>query len=389
MTFAEAEALVRDASRIVKGENSPASGSPISPQSGFNLVGLADLLSRPKVPVDYLVDGMLVCGTVSCLVAKPKVGKSTLARGLCLAVAKGADFLGRRTRQGACVYLALEERAEEIASDFRAMGADGTEPITIHADPAPEAAILSLVDLVMKVRPALVVIDPLFRMVHVRDEKAYAEVYSALGPLIDTSRASHTHILLTHHSGKGLKSDAIDSPLGSTALGGAVSAVILLKRTESHRSIQTVQRIGTDMPETLLSFDLETRRLSVGGARAEADRHEVENEIVEYLKAGGEKTEPEIVDHVEGANAIKRKALRSLVERGVVGRDGTGKKGDPYKYSFACTEPMPRTCVQESGNAPKTSINTDQMRVREKRPSQVLARENDPEGAAVQAEVRI
>jgi hypothetical protein len=143
------------------------------------------------------------------------------------------------------------------------------------------------------------------------------------------------------------------------------------------------------MPETLLSFDLETRRLSVGGARAEADRHEVENEIVEYLKAGGEKTEPEIVDHVEGANAIKRKALRSLVERGVVGRDGTGKKGDPYKYSFACTEPMPRTCVQESGNAPKTSINTDQMLVREKRPSQVLARENDPEGAAVQAEVRI
>jgi hypothetical protein len=337
---------------------------PMAPQSGFRLVGLGDLLSRPEKDVDYLVDGMLVLGTVSCLVAKPKVGKSTLARGLCLAVAKGTDFLGRTVRQGDCIYLALEERPEDITSDFRAMGADGTEPISVHADAAPEAALLSLVSLVQKQQPALVVIDPLFRMVRVRDEKAYAEVYAALGPLIDAARTTGTHILLTHHSGKALKGDAIDSPLGSTALGGAVSALMVMKRTESYRSIQTVQRIGLDMPETVLSFDPETRQLSVSGTRADADRHEVEKEIIEYLKVGGEKTETEISEHVEGANAIKRKALRSLVDRGMVGRDGTGKKGEPYKYSFACTEPIPRTSVQESQKSHQALINTDQMLVR-------------------------
>ncbi len=332
--------------------------------SGFRLERLGDLLAKPDVPPDYLVDGLLVRGTVSAVVAKPKVGKSTLARLLCLAVATGKEFLDRSTRQGACIYLAMEERKEEITADFRAMGADGTEAIDIHADTAPAGAISALVDLVRNQRPALVVIDPLFRLAHIRDEKAYAEVYAALGPLIDTARETDTHILVTHHSGKAQKADAIDSPLGSTALGGAVSAVIVLKRSDSYRSVQSVQRIGMDMPETVLSFDPATHRLSIGGTRAEADRQAVEREIVEYLKGAGERSEPDIVAHVEGANAVKRKALRSLVERRQVVRAGTGKKGNPFKYLFACTEPISRTSVQESKNHAHTPMNTGGMLVR-------------------------
>jgi hypothetical protein len=332
--------------------------------NGFKLVKLGELLLQPEAPPDYLVDGLLVRGTVSGVFAKPKVGKSTFARALCLAIAKGTAFLGRAVQQGSCVYLALEERQEEITTDFRAMGADGTEPIEIHADTAPVGAISALVALVRNQRPALVVIDPLFRLAHIRDEKAYAEVYAALGPLIDAARETGTHIHLSHHSGKTQRGDAIDSPLGSTALGGAVCTLITLKRSDSYRSIQTVQRIGADMPETVLSFDPEARQLSIAGTRSDADREEVEGEIVEYLKAAGERSEPEIVEHVEGATAIKRKALRSLVEKGLVQRAGTGRKGEPYKYSFACSEDISRTRKQESGKRPPPYINTGEMLVR-------------------------
>jgi hypothetical protein len=143
------------------------------------------------------------------------------------------EFLGRSTRQGSCIYVALEERGEEVTSDFRAMGADGSEPIEIHADAAPETAMSSLVDLIRAKRPPLVVLDPLIRIVRVKDEKAYAEVYTAMVPLIDVARETGTHILFTNHSGKALKGDPIDSPLGSDAI---------------------------------------TRSLSVGGTRLEADR---------------------------------------------------------------------------------------------------------------------
>jgi hypothetical protein len=345
------------------------------PESGFRFVGIGELLSRPEAPPDYLVSGLLVRGTGSVAVAKPKVGKSTFARGLCLAVAHGAEFFGRGTRQGACIYLALEERQEELTADFRAMGATEADPITVHADAAPESAILHLVDLVRKQRPALVVIDPLFRLARIRDEKAYAEVYAALGPLIDLARETDTHILLTHHSGKSLKGDAIDSPLGSTALGGAVSTVIVLKRTESYRSLQTVQRIGFDMPETILSFDSETRLLSVGGTRVEADCLEVEKEIAEYLKAGGEKLEPEIVDHVEGRTTVKRKALRCLVEKGAVDRVGTGKRNDPYKYSFSCSQHIAGTREQETETGPQTCMDIGRILVPENSQSQMLVSE--------------
>jgi hypothetical protein len=367
----------------------PPVGVPLRAENGFTLIPISTLLSRPDVPPDYLVGDLLIRGTVSCVVSKPKVGKSTFARGLCLAVARGVPFLGRNTRQGSCIYLALEERHEEITADFRAMGAEGTEPIEVHADAAPVSAILALVDLVRRQRPALVVIDPLFRLAHIRDEKAYAEVYAALGPLIDLARETGTHILVTHHSGKSPKVDPIDSPLGSTAIGGAAATTIVLNRRESYRTVQTVTRIGPGLPETVLSFDPETRLLSVGGTKAEADCQEIEKAIVEYLEAGGEQAEPEIVEHVEGTNAVKRKALRSLVEKGLVDRAGIGKKGDPYKYSYACTEGIARTSVQETENGPQTRVSIDEKVVRENRQDQLLVRGNEAHSETVKTEVRI
>ena len=98
--------------------------------NGFTLLPLGDLLTRPDIPVEYVVENLLVSGTVSGVVAKPKVGKSTFARNLCLAVSRGDKFLGFETRRGECIYLALEEREEDIKNDFRAMGADGSEPIS-------------------------------------------------------------------------------------------------------------------------------------------------------------------------------------------------------------------------------------------------------------------
>jgi putative DNA primase/helicase len=334
--------------------------------NGFTLLPLSDLLARPDVPIEYVVENLLVAGTVSCVVAKPKVGKSTFARNLCLRVSRGEEFLGLKTSQGECIYLALEEREEDIKNDFRAMGANGSEPILVHAAAAPAEGIAKLCDLVRERRPVLVVIDPLFRMARIRDEKAYAEVYTALGPLIDVAREASTHVMLTHHAGKAAKADAIDAPLGSTAIGGAVCTLVHLKRTDSIRSIQTVQRIAQDLPETVLEFESETHTLALGVAKIEAVVQTVATEIEEYLKvADGAKIEPEIVDAVEGKTGIKRKALRQLVEIGRVLREGSGRRGDPFKYrfSFSCSLDIPGTREQEMENWPDTRINTGDILV--------------------------
>lgn len=361
-TREQLDSLIREAPELTAADVAKWRGP--KQESGFQLVGLGELLSRPETPVDWIWGDRLAAGTVSAVVSKPKVGKSTFARNLCLSVARGELFLGLQTKLGLCMYLALEERIEDVTADFRAMGATGDEQILVHADTIPAKGILALIDLVRERKAALVVIDPLFRLAHIKDEKAYAETYAALGLLVDVARETGTHILVTHHMGKGMaKPDPVDSPLGSTAIGGAASSLVILKRTEAYRTVQTVQRLheeSGDMPETVLQFDPECRRLSLGGTRFEADQQECEEAILEFLKAAGEgKTEPEIDEGVDGKNAIKRKALRRLVENGGVTREGSGKRGDPYKYLFSCTQHIVGTRVQETQKAPETRINTE------------------------------
>jgi len=301
-------------------------------QDGLNLVGLGELLSRPVVPVDYLWQGRLVAGSVSIIASKPKVGKSTLARNLALAVARGESFLGWSVKHGAVLYFCLEERVEDVVSDFRKMGASGSEDIHF----AEAASVPKMVGILKDRKPALLVVDPLFRLVQVRDGNSYAELYSALGPLIDAARQTGTHILCLHHSSKATKADAIDSPIGSTALGGAVSTLISMKRTEKYRTLGTVQRIGEDLSETVLRFDPATRRLSLGGLRENAEVASLGGAILAAL-AEKRMSESEICEAVKAKNYLKRKALRELSRQGKITRLGSGKRGNPFEYEIACT----------------------------------------------------
>ena len=213
------------------------------------------------------------------------------------------------------------------------MGADGSEPILIHAATAPAEGIRALCELIRERHTIFVVVDPLFRLARIRDEKAYAETYAALGPLIDAARIAGTHVLATHHAGKSLKADAIHSPLGSTAIGGAVSALFVMRRTEAYRTLQSVQRVGPDMGENVLKFDSDSKRLSISGTRSDADRVDCEQEILEFLtSAGGPQTQEQIRDGVEGRTKVIRAALTALVAGGKVAKTGDGKKGKPFLY---------------------------------------------------------
>jgi predicted HTH transcriptional regulator len=103
------------------------------------------------------------------------------------------------------------------------------------------------------------------------------------------------------------------------------------------------------MPETVLLFDRETKRLSIRGTREEAETGTVSGEILEYLQAVVElKTEPQITEAVEGKTKFVRKALRQLVEQGKLSREGGGKRGDPYRYRFlfSCSQDIAGTREQ-------------------------------------------
>ena len=320
--------LARRAPEWEPSELSPA--NEIQPNQGFRFTSLSDLLAEPPEAIDYIWDKTLPAGGVSFMAAKPKVGKSTTARCLALAVAKGEGFLGRSTSQGPVVYLALEEKRSEVQAHFSRMGALDEE-IYLHFGSSPEDALHGLEAAITTYKPALVIIDPLMRFIRVRDSNDYTEMTRAMEPLMTMARVSGAHILCVHHAGKGDREGG-DSILGSTAIFGSVDTALIMRKKGAGRTLESIQRYGEDLPETVIGLDVETGVVSGAGTLAGVETAAAATRIIKAI-GDGAMTQNEIRESVEGATTYKITALHMLHKNGDLHRNGSGKKGDPFTYS--------------------------------------------------------
>jgi hypothetical protein len=323
----------------VSGQTPPTAVSPpgqgSAPTTSFVLTSLSDLLNEPEEAVEWLVDGLLPESGFSLLVAKPKVGKTTLARNLALCVAQGRDFLGRETQQGPVIYLALEEKRSEVQKHFRNMGATGAEDIHLYVASAPADGLQQVRAAAEQLKPALIIIDPLFRFTCVKDSNDYAQVTQALEPLLVLASETRAHVLCAHHAGKGNREGG-DSILGSTAIFGAVDTALIMKKLEGYRTLQSEQRYGDNLEETALRLDPTTRTVTLGATKEAEDEARLCQAICEYLPGQADPVTEAVIDEaVEERRGIRKKALRKLVAEGKVTRHGKGGKADPFTYALA------------------------------------------------------
>jgi hypothetical protein len=337
--------------RKLYGQSQSDAKPEVSTASGYLLKPLRTVFDEPKQEKPYLVGGILPKGGLSGLISKPKVGKSTLARQLALAVAHGEPFLDRAVQQGTVVYLALEEKQDEVERHFRALGATGDEPIYIHCAPAPEGALPELKKTLEKHPAILVIIDTLFKLTRVRDCNDYAQVTAALEPVLTLARSSGAHLMALHHAGKADRAEPGDAILGSTAILGNVDTAIFLRRRGAQRTISTMQRYGEDMPETMLDFDPARRAVTLGMTHEQSERVTVEDAIYDFVAANPNVPEADILSSVEGRRQRKVTALRSLLGPRSQ-RQGRGGKADPYQYTTTATV----SCSQELPGTAGTTI---------------------------------
>jgi hypothetical protein len=306
-----------------------------------------DLLAEPDEKVDWVVDGLLPAGGLSVLAGKPKVGKSVLARYIASRVALGKRCLGRKTVGGPVLYITLEGRRQDVRAHLRVLRAGSLPQLYVHVGPVPqtptgtsrekirEHRLAWLAAAIKKHRPVLIIIDTWGRFVTVKDSNDYAEGTAASEGVINLAQRTGVHFLFTHHSPKHTKRELIDSLLGSTAIAGAVDTVLLLRRQRDDvRTLATNQRVGDELPETVLILDPATGRLSLGGTRDEARQALMLQRILGYLRRVVSATEREILDAVRGDTERLKAALRAGVERELICRRGAGKRGDPYRYSL-------------------------------------------------------
>ena len=314
----------------------------------FNLIRASELLSNEELQTEWLWYEVLPDGGLSLVVSKPKVGKTTFSINLAIAVSKGDDFLGKKTTKGPVVYLALEEKKEEVQKLLSSFSI-ANEDIYFHFGPAPVEAIKEIQPLIEQTHCRLLVIDILQKFVRARDINDYAQVTALLEPLMIVARQEGCHILMTHHAGKRDRPGG-DDILGSTGLLGGVDTSIHLKKRDGKRVLFTIQRYGKDIPETVIA--LNDGKLEAIGSREEVEIEETIPLILDAL-GGDPLTEKEIWNRVEKGHTIISKGLRKLVENQKVKRSGSGKRGDPYNYSLLLSSIYIGESRRETLTAPK------------------------------------
>lgn len=308
----------------------------------FAVTPLNDLLAMPDVPMPFLVEDFLYRGNLSVLSARPKVGKSTLARHLATQISQGKDFLGRKTIQSKVLYLALEEHPNNVIADFRIMGGESPASIRLAGPPKDRSDLIEQIRrLVAHETPDLVIIDTMIHIINVRDLNDYTEVMKSLAPLLEIARGSNAHIVLIHHSGKG--GGGSRAVLGSTAITGIVDATWTLEKDDSNRrTISSEQRLGVAFDGETLVFDPSTKHFTLGSSQPTG--RNFREEIADLLSTGSMVTRDYILKRIGGKAALVGQALNELVRDHLVAKTGSGSKGDPHLFSLAPSSGVESTC---------------------------------------------
>jgi hypothetical protein len=198
-------------------------------------IGAAQLMAKGFERLHAPVAGLIVEG-VTLLCGSSKIGKSWLVLDMCLAVASGRSFLGRKTERGQVLYLALEDSQRRLKSRIETLG-EQPEDNLFFATQSRDMESGLLDDLNGWAdgvdSPRMIVVDTLQKVRGSLPAKtnAYAADYAIMSKLKTFADARHIAVVLVHHLNKMRDvNDPYDRISGSTGLMGAADTTILIVR---------------------------------------------------------------------------------------------------------------------------------------------------------------
>jgi hypothetical protein len=211
---------------------------------------------------DWVWRPFLRPGTLAVLASYPKVGKSTLARGLAFAVAKGSPFLSKYpTTQGPVLLLAVEEHPADLRRRLRVFNPTPDLPLYVIAQHlrSTRDTWVGLTAQVRALAPVLVILDTLPYFWAVADEADNAAILAEAKPWLALARNSGAAVLLLHHERK-TPGDGGRAIRGGGALLGIVDQAFTLTYTQrgarsNQRLLTTIGRYDETPARLLVSWD--------------------------------------------------------------------------------------------------------------------------------------
>ncbi len=290
------------------------------------------LLNMDFAPVDYVVEGYVTEG-LTILAGRPKLGKSWLALGFCVAVAAGGQTLGVDCEQGDALYLALEDNRRRLK--------DRLEVILCPPQVRPNMSRLSLQTEAPKINagliealetwrtsvanPKLIVIDTLsmVRPPKKGNQDSYSADYDAISPLQKYAGEHRLAIVVVHHVRKAEAEDPLEAVSGTNGLTGAADTILVLNRTTDGPKLYGR---GRDIEEIEKALKFDKGVWSVLGNADEVKRSDQRRQILEVLTDATMAMTPDDISKAVGMKINNvNYLLRALVKAGDAEKVGYGQ----------------------------------------------------------------
>lgn len=205
----------------------------------FAFQALGAFLQRPSM--SWVIKGFLPSASLCVLFGASASGKTFIALDQAMAIARGIDWRGARTKQGAVAYI-VAEGAGGFAGRVQAYcHENAVDPTTvpIHVLAAAPNMMLNtdvqaLLAQVRKLgRLAVIYVDTYARVMGDGNENDAKDTNQVIHNCELLHKASGAIVVLVHHSGK----DATKGARGSGALRAAADVELEVERTNKYRAI--------------------------------------------------------------------------------------------------------------------------------------------------------
>ena len=224
---------------------------PAVEQPTIHAIDAETLAGKEFAPLIEPVKGLIAEG-LTLLAGASKVGKSWLTLQMCVAVATGKPFLGRRTDPGAVLYLCYEDSERRIQSRLQRQGsaASGNLQFDTHVIPL-DGGLLDALERWIADNPTakLIAVDTLQKIRGPISNRAniYAADYDTMSKLKAFADRHRVAVIAVHHLNK-LRDvdDPFDRISGSTGLMGCADTTILISRKRGEDDA-TVTYTGRDV----------------------------------------------------------------------------------------------------------------------------------------------
>lgn len=197
----------------------------------INFISSVEIMNTPMKKQRFIVDGMIYPG-IHILSGDPKIGKSWMMLDMCLAVAKGEDFFGRKTERGQVVYMALEDTFISLQSRMYELTDEPSENLffTLLANSIGNGLEEDLREC-KKMFPDLkmIVIDTLQKIRNNIDMK-YGADYQELSVLKSIADQLGIAIILVHHNRKAHDSNPNNLISGTNGIAGCADGLLVFIR---------------------------------------------------------------------------------------------------------------------------------------------------------------